>query len=748
MRIWVRTILLSNGHHSNNQRFSWHLRNLWLDALALTAVFVIACGCIAGEAGARGWPYITRDVTRFARAQDLGVMVAKKRLRWQRLAPALSRNARRQLGRAFGGIWIDQSDRGRIKIGIAGTHFAGPSARAHASFASLGLMDAVDLVPVRYSDAYLKEVLNWMRVRIAHTNYGAARPMDFGLRPDRNVVELSRPPVDALTVSQRRFSTKVQRRYGRAVALRPYRGKLTQRACIYPYCPPPLRAGVRVAQYLAYNGEGCTGGFIAQGRAPDANLYQLSAGHCYKNEPWGTKSTSGYFQEIGPWKLKYEGTKGDAGKYLIANTSFWTPRAWVFVPRDSDEYKVFDDADPIAGQWLCTSGAMYGESSCGYVTQIPYYTSKGMSLVRASFCGQKGDSGAPVYANGIALGLQQGGFISPCDSTFTPIHAAEDVLSVDVLHEAPPPPPPPPPPICDPLSQSRIKIGDMNGDSRADIFRFTDPADSIGEAKVWRSEGTSYTPLGQVNTGFGVAFEDRLADWDGDGDDDVFQFTTYGRVDGWRSNSTSYTQLSQVGSEFAHPCETKIGDMNGDGKDDIFRFANSGNGYAWISNGTPTNYTYKGQIGTGFGFSNEVRVGDYDGDGDDDLFRFTNEGNGYLWRSNGTNYTSLGLFATGFGNPAQVRVGDKDGDGDDDLYQFTDEGNGYYWRSNGDGSYTYFSKVTSGFGLSRQIRIADINGDAKSDILWFKDDGTGYARFGDGSNWLPLEPIGSGFGVP
>lgn len=306
---------------------------------------------------------------------------------------------------------------------------------------------------------------------------------------------------------------------------------------------------------------------------------------------------------------------------------------------------------------------------------------------------------------------------------------------------------PPPPPTCDPLSKSRIKTGDMNGDGRADIFRFTDPGDNIGAGHVWRSEGTTYTSLGQVSTGFGRAWEDRLADWDGDADDDIFQFSENGRLDGWRSNGNTYTPLSQVGSGFPHPCEARIGDMNGDGKDDIFRFVNDGNGYVWLSTGAVASYSYKGLIGTGFGLSHQVRIVDMDGDGDDDLFKFLDNGNGYAWRSNGTSYTSLGLIATGFGSAAQVRVGDRDGDGDDDLFQFTEEGSGYYWRSNGT-SYTYIGIFTSGFGPSRQVRIADINADAKSDILWFRDDGTGHAWLGDGSSWTSLGQIGTGFGVP
>lgn len=571
--------------------FSWRLGNLWLGALALAGVLVVVFGCIAGGARAHG-PFIKRDVVRFARLQGVAVATAKKRLRWQRLAPGLSRKARKQLGRTFGGIWIDQSDGGRIKVGIASRH---PTdfARARASATSAGLTGAVDLVRVRYREAELKRVLGWMRRRIANANASAAQPMNFGLRPDMNVVELSSPPASRLTLPQRRFAAKIQKRYGRAVILRSYSGKLSPRACIYPYCSSPLRAGIRVARYLAYNSEGCTGGFIAHGRSPDANLYQLSAGHCYINDRWGTKSTSGYFQDIGPWGTHYVGEKGDAGKYQIANISFWTPRAWVYVPRTSDEYKIFDDADPVAGQWLCTSGAFYGDSSCGYVTQIPHITASGMSLVRASFCGQGGDSGAPVYANGIALGLQQGGY-SACDSTFTPIHAAENVLSVDVIHEESPPPPPPPmyqlrdsnspgPPnyafnLTSQQSGDRPISGDWNGDG-IDTAGFYRPSNGSFYLRNSNSSGPADIVFAYGNN------EDLpvAGDWNEDGIDTIGVYRP--------SNGVFYLKNANIGNPpvdyvFAYGNNEDLpiaGDWNNSGTDTVGLYRPS-TGVFYLSN--------------------------------------------------------------------------------------------------------------------------------------------------------------------
>ncbi|WP_162907009.1 hypothetical protein [Allorhizocola rhizosphaerae] len=86
---------------------------------------------------------------------------------------------------------------------------------------------------------------------------------------------------------------------------------------------------------------------------------------------------------------------------------------------------------------ICTTGAFFGRSDCGYVLQLGVTATYGgvtvKNLGRGNFRGVGGDSGAPMYAKHTAYGLQVAGY-SMCDSLYQGIRAAENKLNVDVLH--------------------------------------------------------------------------------------------------------------------------------------------------------------------------------------------------------------------------------------------------------------------------------------------------------------------------
>jgi FG-GAP-like repeat len=308
-----------------------------------------------------------------------------------------------------------------------------------------------------------------------------------------------------------------------------------------------------------------------------------------------------------------------------------------------------------------------------------------------------------------------------------------------------------PPAVCDYNFSSSIKVGNINSDGKTDIYQFSSQG-----LHGWHSAGSSYTGLGKIGSGFGSAYQDRIVDIDGDGDDDAFQVLDDGRVYAWLSNGASYTGVGLVGSQISlgGACRIGIVDMNGDGKDDIMRFSGSGAGYVWLSNGSAGTYTYIGQKGNGYGLPVEMRSGDFDGDGDDDLIRFLDNGNAYGWRSSGTGFIALGTIGSGFGNSYQVQIGDRDNDGDEDIFRFTDNGAGFAWESNGSPTATWYTPLGSigaGFGLSRQMKLADINADGRVDILKFADNGVGYGWKATGSSpvtYQYLDQIGSGFGAP
>lgn len=718
-----------------------------------TGLIVFGCaasfpGMAAAEVGSgTGVPRASlfrSQVSFYAQEQGIPFVAAARLLERQRLAPSLRENARGELHSGFGGVWIDNVDGGRIKLGIASTK-PWATARARAAIADAGLSGAVDLVFVARSEAELSAISASLVERLVQANAGADDFLSLGIAPNRNVVRVLLPRGSELTAAQRLFLAEALSRYGEVIETGFYDGQIEATACSYPYCTSPLRAGVRIGPSWTFEGGSagiCSAGFLARGKE-DGKLQQFTAGHCDVGAfTWGSKFGSAEpWQEIGAWSNDYIGISGDAGVYQITKDATWNSRPWVYWAGYSDSYPIYSDANPVKGQSVCKSGSFYGTTSCGEVTEALVttnvdYGSKGIiavNLVRANFCTKKGDSGSPVHYYGVAYGLTTSvSKTNECNSYFTPIGAAESLMKADVRHES----------ECDPLFESPVKIGDMTGDLKADVFQL--PGEGNGWA--WESKGTSYTGLGKIGSGFGSTYQDRVGDIDGDGDDDLLQMTDNGDLYAWESKGASYTGLGQISTGFGSACDTRLADINGDSRDDILRFTNDGYGYGWLDK-AGGGYESVGQIGTGFGSTYQDRVGDMDGDGDDDLFQITDEGNAYAWHSNGSSYTGKGLVATGLGSASQVRIGDRDGDGDDDLFQFTDSGEGYVWRSNGT-SYTALGKIGTGFGLTRQVRVADIDGDLDADILKFADDGNGYAWTFNGSTYASIGKVGSGFGAP
>jgi hypothetical protein len=380
------------------------------------------------------------EVGDLAKERGISLAAAARRLGWQQRAPRLAERARGELGARFGGVWIDPADGDRVKLGVAG---GGAPARARAleAAAAVGLEGAVDIVSVEHRASLLRAASAWLADRLAEVNRGAAWPLVAGIRTDENVVQLELPRDGDITAEQRAVVDRARERYGDALRLAFYAGKPRRRACNYPYCDPPLRGGIAIHG----GGTSCTGGFLARGRS-DGRLYQLTAGHCREgNVNWGTFFTNGVFHVIGPFQSSVWGTSGDAGILRVNNPAGWNARAWVLVTlgrgtTPNEAYRIVRDGGSVVGMRICTTGAFWGRSDCGNVTQLGVTATYGdpfgqvrtvTGLGRGNFCGTGGDSGSPMYASNTAFGLQVAGFL-PCDSLYQGIRGAENLVNVNV----------------------------------------------------------------------------------------------------------------------------------------------------------------------------------------------------------------------------------------------------------------------------------------------------------------------------
>lgn len=176
-------------------------------------------------------------------------------------------------------------------------------------------------------------------------------------------------------------STSARKRYPGSLRVDAYDGKFTSRACTYPFCAPPLRAGVGLGHTLS-NERFCTTGFMARGRGPNDYLFQMTAGHCDVGAgQWRSRTALGApFQIIGPGHHFYVGLYGDVGIYRVSNNGYWNARSWAFVTQSAEttqneEYRIVADAGPTLGSYVCTTGSFWGVTDCGYVTEADVYNS-------------------------------------------------------------------------------------------------------------------------------------------------------------------------------------------------------------------------------------------------------------------------------------------------------------------------------------------------------------------------------------
>jgi hypothetical protein len=407
---------------------------------SLLSVLVVAAGALvaAGPAHA-GEPAPDPAVAALAAERGVSVAEAEKRIGWQKRATELESALAGALGaEAFGGVWIGADD-DRIKVGVVGT--AATSARDVAT--SLKLGDAVDTTPVRYSLAALRTANAALGASLATINADAAWPLEGGYDPSANTVHLGLPPKGGtLTAAQEAFVKDAQARLGGMLRTYSYTERATADGCTFPYCDPPLRAGVR------YNPTGCTLAFMGRRRS-DNKFIAFTAGHCVSG--LGATVHSSRFADgvtsktLGVTGANQWGSGGDMALVEIDDPNGWQVRNWVNVGASGSnggvsgsvakqDYRINGDSESVFGMRICRTGVGSG-TSCGKVNGLGVTLTYGgvtvNDLGRASYCRAGGDSGGPVYAENVAYGIHVAGSAT-CTGYYQGIHGAENALGADV----------------------------------------------------------------------------------------------------------------------------------------------------------------------------------------------------------------------------------------------------------------------------------------------------------------------------
>jgi hypothetical protein len=385
--------------------------------LTTTCALAAAAGIPASAQAQEEGPPRPADFEISSYAQDAGISQAEARTRLirQRQIPALARRAKASLADAYTGVWFDDKAGGRIKLVVRNASGAAEPGRedrekARRAIAGAGIgADESQIVGAPIGEEAMLALQSDLDRELLIANVGAADTVDAEPDVTSGRVRLLVPP--APSEAQTRYVESAVARYGDRVSVGSRPGGGSTEACSDVWCDPPLRGGIR----LVHNGEGvCTSGFVVKSRSTGVR-YLSTAGHCittlYSN--WSTHFADGSSHVIGT--VSNYGTTNDFAILNINNPTGWNPGPYLRTASDQ-QYRISGWSHAYVGMRVCKSGAFHG-SSCGNVTGGEATREGRWHTFRADYCGDRGDSGGPVFGSGSANGSHIGGY-GPCDKWF------------------------------------------------------------------------------------------------------------------------------------------------------------------------------------------------------------------------------------------------------------------------------------------------------------------------------------------
>jgi hypothetical protein len=266
--------------------------------------------------------------------------------------------------------------------------------------------------------------------------------------------------------------------------------------------------------------------------------------------------------------------------------------------------------------------------------------------------------------------------------------------------------------------------GDFDADGDIDIHLYPG---NLADNEFWANNGSGQFSkvTGAANPFDALAFKAAfnsskyayVADWDKDGDDDIFvtKKASSGQNIFYKNNNGVYQEITGAASPFdllniSGDDQLVYGDFDSDGDIDINAYpGGTGDNVYWQNNGSGqfTNvsgagnpFRNLGNLAPFYSSASFARVADWDNDGDVDIFltKRTAAGQNIFYRNDNGTYVELTGASSPFRNIAivtdnQFIYGDFDADGDIDIQASSSNASTTlkFWQNNGSG---VFSDVT------------------------------------------------------
>ncbi|MCW3842470.1 DUF2961 domain-containing protein [Micromonospora yasonensis] len=290
-------------------------------------------------------------------------------------------------------------------------------------------------------------------------------------------------------------------------------------------------------------------------------------------------------------------------------------------------------------------------------------------------------------------------------------------------------------------------ISDVDGDGRDDVLDFT--RGGTADVHTALSSGSSFGPAEKWHDWFAAGQEiPYTGDVNGDGRADAITFTRGGTADVYVALSTGsgFGPGVKWHDWFAVDQEVPaVGDVNGDGLTDIITFTRGGTADVYVALSTGSGFGPGVKWHDNFAIGTETpQVGDVDGDGRDDIVTFTGgtSADAYVALSDGTRFVQNGWLWSGqVAGDGQVPVlADVDNDGRDDVVAFTGGTAADVWVSRSTGTaFGTAVKWHDWFAAGTEVPgAADVTGDGRADAVCFTRGTTAdvYVSLSDGTRFV------------